>query len=154
MIRDLRRCAKSLSITAPVGVMTELPSQLFPEEGQVLKTYSGLNGLISARRSFQPLRDSRTAVGYLLNVSRVTGRGPIPVKVQVQAQGSFKGTKQKGAQVQAVTILRQAGLTFTIWSLWAEKGSAFRMSCFTNLLSLGDIPPASHRRKPWMIRKG
>ena len=78
-------CAKSLSIAAPVGVMTELPSQLFPEEGQVLKTYSGLNGLISARRSFQPLRDSRTAVGYLLNVSRVAGRGPIPVKAQVQA---------------------------------------------------------------------
>lgn len=98
MIRDLGRCAKSLSIAAPVGVMTELPSQLFPEEGQVLKTYSGLNGLISACRSFQPLRDSRTAVGYLLNVSRVAGRGPIPVKAQVQAQGSFKGREPKGAQ--------------------------------------------------------
>ena len=106
MIRDLGRGAKSLSIAAPVGVMTELPSQLFPEEGQVLKTYPELNSLISARRSFQPLRDIRTAVGYLLNISRVTGRGPIPVKVQVQAQGSFKGTEPKGGQVQAVTILR------------------------------------------------
>lgn len=62
MTEDLGRRTKGLNITAPVGMMTELPPQLSPEEGQVLKTYQGWNGLIVAHRPFQLLRDIRTAV--------------------------------------------------------------------------------------------
>ena len=97
MTEDLGRRAKGLNITAPVGMMTELPPQLSPEEGQVLKTYQGWNGLIIAHRPFQLLRDIRTAVWYLLNISRESGRIPIPVKAQVPAQRKFKGTEQKVA---------------------------------------------------------
>ena len=109
MTKDLGRCAKSLNLTAPLGVMTELPSQLSLEEGQVLKTYPGLNSLMAARKPFQLLRDIRTAVGYLSNISRVAGRVPILVKAQTPAQRSFKGIKQMGGEVWAAAILIQSG---------------------------------------------
>ena len=134
MTKDLGRCAKSLNLTAPLGVMTELPSQLSLEEGQVLKTYPGLNSLMAARKPFQLLRDIRTAVGYLSNISRVAGRVPILVKAQTPAQRSFKGIKQMGGEVWAAAILIQSGWTFIIWSLWAEKESAFRTRCFIKSL--------------------
>lgn len=64
---------------------------------------------MAARKPFQLLRDIRTAVGYLSNTSRVSGRVQIPVKAQVPAQRSFKGIKPKGGEVWAATILIQSG---------------------------------------------